>query len=159
VFNDANSNGVLDLANEKGITPWTLFLDANNNNQLDAGEVTKQTGNGGSFFFGDLEDGTYFVRQVIQSGFRKTLPGTGVNSYTVVVRAGQARSVSKNKDFGNTTNILLAGTVFNDVNSNGAKDGGEAGIPGVVININSPAGGATIATRTTDANGFWQVKG
>src|SRR5262249_40502457 len=77
-----------------------------------------------------------------------------VSGYDVAITGG---STASSKDFGDTTNILLAGTVYNDANSNGVQDNGELGIPGVVINVIS--NNTIVATRTTDAAGKWQVKG
>src|SRR5207253_2624152 len=87
------------------------------------------------------------------SPFRKTSPA-GASTYAVTL---PATTVAAGRDFGMTRNILLAGTVYNDTNSNGVKDAGEAGIVGVTVNIIS--NNVIVATRTTDANGFWQVKG
>src|SRR5207248_1675084 len=100
--------------------------------------------------------GTYHVKQVLTSGYRKTLPPSGTPGYDVTLASSQSAT---GKNFGDTTNVYLAGVVYNDLNSNGIKDAGEAGISGVTINVRSPIGGGIIASRTTDANGFWQVKG
>jgi hypothetical protein len=95
------------------------------------------------------------VKQQLQSGYRKTMPPAGTPGYDVNVSGASVNLLN----FGNTKNIFLAGTAYNDANSNGVKDAGEAALPGVVVTIKSPAGGATIATRTTDANGAWKVQG
>src|SRR5207248_842750 len=60
-------------------------------------------------------------------------------------------------DFGNTTNVLLAGKVFNDVNSNGIQDAGEEGLAGFMIVV--VANNTIIATRLTGSLGSWQIKG
>src|SRR4029078_374693 len=101
-----------------------------------------------------MHEDTYHEPRATQTGSRKTQPGAGTPGYNPVISGGNSIS---GQDFGDTTNVYLAGKAFNDVNGNGVQDGGEAGIPGVVVEIKSPAGGSTIATRTTDANGFWQV--
>jgi hypothetical protein len=108
----------------------------------------------GAYTFESLAAGTYYVRQNPIAGYRKTVPGSGISSYDVIVTGGE---VITNKNFGNTRNILIAGTVYNDINSNGTKDAGETGIAGVAIKIVS--NNQIIATRTTDASGIWQIKG
>jgi hypothetical protein len=153
VFNDSNSNGVMDGA-ECGVASWNLYLDTNNNNTKDAGEPSTTTNASGVYTFGGaIVDGTYRVKQQIQSGFRKTLPGTGIAGYDAALTGSQTAG----KDFGVTSNILLGGTCFNDMNSNGIQDAGEAPFAGITVDISS--NGSTVASRTTDANGKWQVKG
>lgn len=152
VFSDANSNGVRD-AGEAAMPGVVVYIDANNNAQLDAGERSAATFADGHYFFNDLAAGTYIVRQVLPAGHRRTSPSP--ESFRLITIAdGQYRS---GNDFGNTTNIRLAGKVFNDANANGVIDAGENGIAGVVVNIVS--NNAIVATRTTDASGGWQVKG
>jgi hypothetical protein len=46
----------------------------------------------------------------------------------------------------------ISGAVFNDPDGNGIREAGEAGIPGVTVNLNDDSG-AVVATTTTDANG------
>src|SRR5262249_51193438 len=139
---------------ENGLGGWTAYLDLNNNGQLDGNDIAQTTDADGYYQFTNLADGNYIVRRKLPAGYRKTLPGTGISSYDATITAA---STSGGNDSGLTTNILLAGAVFNDANSNGVKDAGETGIANVVVNIIS--NGSTIASRTTDANGFWQVKG
>ncbi len=152
VFNDTNSNGVKD-ASENGIADWTLYLDANNNGTKDAGEASAATDAFGNYAFGNLSAGTQRVRQVLTSGYRKTLPGSGTPGYEVTVGSGAITG----KNFGDTQKILIAGRAFNDVNSDGVQNAGEAALAGVTVQI--IANNVVIATRTTDANGLWQVKG
>ena len=47
----------------------------------------------------------------------------------------------------------LSGTVFNDANSNGIIDSGEAGISGATVNLKS--GSIVIDTQTTNASGYY----
>lgn len=151
LFNDPNSNGIQD-AGEEGLNQWTVYLDTNNNGLLDDLEPNTVTDAHGHYGFAGLANITYHVKQIQPIGFRKTLP-KDVSGYSVTLDNNRAADLN----FGNTSKILLAGYVFNDANSNGTQDGGELGIGGATVNIISD--GQIIATRTTDANGFWQVKG
>lgn len=45
----------------------------------------------------------------------------------------------------------ISGTVFEDLNGNGSRDGGEAGISGVTVQMANPLGGS--ASTTTDSSG------
>ena len=104
-----------------------VYIDSNGNGIADGGEQSDVTDSNGLYVLGGLSVGTHHVRQIIQTGYRKTLPGQGIPGYSVVLAAGQA---SSGNDFGNTTNILIAGTVYNDTNQNGILGCAEQGIAG-----------------------------
>src|SRR5205807_2545963 len=107
VWNDSNSNGSKDGV-EAGIVGWSVYLDTNNNNIKDPSETSTTTDASGNYSFTGLTDGTYHVKQQLTNGYRKTKPGAGIPGYDVTVAGGSA---SLGKDFGDTTNILLAGKV------------------------------------------------
>lgn len=151
VFNDPNSNGTRD-GGETNLSGWELYLDANNNGAKDPGETIATTNASGGFSFNNLALGTHRVRHVLKPGYRKTLPNAFAG-YDIAVSGQTVGGVN----FGFTTNIRLAGTIFNDGNSNGVRDAGEAAIAGVTVNVVS--NNTIVATRITDENGFWQVKG
>lgn len=50
------------------------------------------------------------------------------------------------------TAYSISGTAYDDAEGNAAKEAGEAGVAGVVVDLAQPAG-TTIANTTTDANG------
>jgi len=93
VFRDPNNNGKQDTG-EIGLAGWTVYLDANNNGKLDAGEKSVTTDSKGNYSF-IVPAGKYNLREVIKSGFVRTLPAAGV--YSVTVAAGQSVS---GKNFG-----------------------------------------------------------
>jgi Mg-chelatase subunit ChlD len=90
VFNDANSNGIFD-SNESKQSGWTL--------QLASGSITKSlvTDSTGAFSFVDLCDGTYSIKEILQPGWKQTVP-TNPNGYTFTITNGNS---STNKNFGN----------------------------------------------------------
>ena len=65
----------------------TVYIDANNNGVLDAGEVSAQADASGNFTLSGLPAGTYIVREAPQAGFFETSPQSGY--YTVNVLPGQ----------------------------------------------------------------------
>ena len=85
-FNDVNGDAVRDANgvdnidgnadDEVGLAGWTIFLDQNNNDILDSGEVSTVTGTTGAYTFSvtpdadksDTDNDPYFVREVQQSG-------------------------------------------------------------------------------------------
>jgi len=73
VWFDENSNSIRDGA-ETGLSTVGVYLDLNENGELDAGEPTTETNEQGVYKFTDLEPGTYVVREVLPEGFEYTSP-------------------------------------------------------------------------------------
>src|SRR5207249_2673617 len=87
---------------EVGISGRTLYIDANNNVLLDAGEKSVNTDASGNYNLSNLLAGTYKVRQILPAGWSQTFPlnGFGINA---TVTTGQTLA---NQNFGakqNTT--------------------------------------------------------
>jgi hypothetical protein len=76
VFIDANGNRKKD-SKESVVGQSLVFLDANNNGVLDAGEKSKLTDRKGRFSFSKLPAGTYLVRHVPVKGTRLGTPRSG----------------------------------------------------------------------------------
>lgn len=148
-FNDVNGNGVRDTG-EGGVAGVTIQL-RNSAGQLS----TTTTDSSGNFSFTGLAAGTYSISEVVPAGSVQTLPGGGA-AISVTLTAGQ-----------NATGILfgnqaaqpgsIAGSKFNDLNANGARDAGEPGIQGVSIQLKTPTG--QTLTATTDASGNFRFPG
>lgn len=72
-FNDANGDGVRN-ATEDVRSSVTVFLDQNNNGQLDGGEASTETDLNGQYTFANLNTGEYVVRQVVPEDTVTTTP-------------------------------------------------------------------------------------
>ncbi|WP_293341034.1 collagen binding domain-containing protein [Microcoleus sp. CAWBG58] len=117
-YNDFNANGRPD-GSDVPIPNWQIYLDLNNNNRIDGGEPSTLTNAQGNYIFANLPPGTYQVREVQQPNFRQTTP----NPAPITITSGTNAS---NINFGNNFNAgTIAGTKFNDINSNGRLDPGE----------------------------------
>ncbi|MEG3848710.1 SdrD B-like domain-containing protein [Microcoleus sp. herbarium19] len=127
-FNDLNANGINEPA-EPRVANWPIYIDLNNNNSQDANEPQTLTNPQGNFSFINLPQGTYFVREVPQPGFRQTTP----NPTPLTVGNG---TNATNISFGN---VLVTGNIsgvkFNDFNANGRLDPGEPPIASQQIYI------------------------
>jgi hypothetical protein len=118
-FCDRNGNATFD-AGELGITnainnkpaSVTVFLDNNNNGNLDAGESSAFVDSSGSYSFGSLSDGTYFIAEVVPTGYIRT-GGT----VSATVSGGGAIS---GKNLGNFPFVFDAGTNPAGINGNGS---------------------------------------
>lgn len=76
VWQDNNSNGIQD-SGESGIEGVTVYLDANDNQQFDLGEVAALTDQDGFYCFDGLFAGNYVVRELIPSNYEFTTPLAG----------------------------------------------------------------------------------
>ncbi|MEQ9482536.1 S8 family serine peptidase [Coleofasciculus sp. F4-SAH-05] len=74
-WNDIDGDGIWD-ANEPGLSNWTIYLDQNQNSQLDAGEVSTITDINGNYSFTGLTADTYTVAEVLLPGWQQTVPGS-----------------------------------------------------------------------------------
>ncbi len=148
-FNDLNGDGQKDTG-EPGLPGWTIFLDANNNGALDAGEANTTTAADGSYSFTNLGPGTYRVREVNQSGWTQTT----TNPADITTTSGDdVASV----DFGNFHSISISGRKFEDENGDGSGTG-DLGLGGWTIFLDANNNGALDAgepNTTTAADGSY----
>src|SRR5262249_13720619 len=136
---------VWDKATEPALNGWTVYIDVNNDNQLEAtgpnAEPFTTTGitdlNGDGLITGDeigyyrffVTPGTYTIREVPQTGWAQTAPNNAQGEYSVTLANGQS---AHNLDFGNTQNFSISGTKYLDANGDG-KTTGDAGLGGFTI--------------------------
>ena len=72
-WHDLNEDGVFNN-NESGIEGWTIYLDSNQNGQLDEGETSTVTNTDGFYSFSDLGFGTYTVAEQAEPRWNQTYP-------------------------------------------------------------------------------------
>lgn len=115
-YEDKNGNGGRD-ADEPRIEDFIIFLDTNNNDILDDGEPFRETDDEGFYSFENLTPGTYIVREVLQSGWIQTYPGSSSGSkHTVTVTSGEDE---ENLNFGNFELVDISGFKWDDTNGDG----------------------------------------
>ena len=125
VFNDLNADAIRSvdsatgLFSEPGLSGWTVFVDLNLNNALDASDLSTTTDAAGAYNFLSLNAGDYEVIEVLPPGWDVS-PTKDVKQ-TVAVTGGNETVAA---DFANFTvlNGSISGTVWNDLNRNGARD-------------------------------------
>jgi serine-aspartate repeat-containing protein C/D/E len=79
VFLDSNQNGQLDPGETATVSDVRLFVDLNNNGVLDPGEPStvassRTFSSPSTYTFEDLDAGTYIIRAILPSGFTFTTP-------------------------------------------------------------------------------------
>jgi subtilisin-like proprotein convertase family protein len=72
-WSDVDGDGRLE-SGEPLLANWTIYLDANHNARLDAGEVTTPTDASGAYRFSNLPAGNYLIGAVPRPGYRQTFP-------------------------------------------------------------------------------------
>lgn len=97
-FEDYDGNRVKG-ENEPLLAGWTIYLDLNNNAQLDPGEPSSVTDVNGHYQFDSLSFGSYYVREVNQPGWIETTPYHNNASWYVTLSAEQSEVMDV--DFGN----------------------------------------------------------
>jgi protocatechuate 3,4-dioxygenase beta subunit len=176
VFRDANNNGVFDNGESPIANVPVELLDGAGNPVLRNGQpITGTTDANGNYLFTGLLPGTYIVRITAPAGLTSstgqfgsptgpfepapgTLTGNRDNGTTTAGRIQTAPIVvtqdNLDFDFGLFPLLSLGDLVWSDVNNNGLRDAGEAGIPGVVVNlIGLDAQNAGTLTATTGSDG------
>ncbi|WP_292231552.1 SdrD B-like domain-containing protein, partial [Mesorhizobium sp.] len=160
-FNDLNADGVWE-AGEPALAGWTIYIDANNNNTLDAGEPFAVTDANGYYKF-TVTPGTYTIREQPQAGWTQDAPNNAQGEFTITVAAGQN---SHNNDFGNFQLGSISGHKYLDADGSLATTGDRTAVQGWTITLYNDANhnnvadaGEQVAQTTTDVNGLYQFTG
>jgi hypothetical protein len=140
VFNDLNKNNQRDTS-EPGIQNWRVSLSGGNS---DSASIL--TDINGFFRFSGLDSGTYAINEEQRSGYLQTYPASG--SYSASI--GATDTVG-GRNFGNFQSCSINGNVYNDLNSNGIKDGNEPDLPGWLVRLYGPRNDSMV----TDPNGAY----
>ena len=155
VFEDNDGDGIHD-ANEGPLAGWTVFNDVDNDRSLDPGETRVLSGANGTYSILVPAGETARIREVVMPGWRRTAPSSGV--FIINVALGQNFT-----NFNFLNQALpggIRGTKFNDLDGNGQRDPGEAGIQGVVIYVDLNKDGkigVLEPAATTDSNGNYTI--
>ena len=174
VWTDTNNNGIQD-AGEPGIAGVTVQLF-----QGAALAGTTTTDSAGQYLFVGLAPNTpYEIRlataQPVLGGATLVAANAGTNdsidsdatvsSGTAIIplTTGTGGTNDHTFDFGFTATAAatfsLGNTVWDDANNNGLRDAGEAGVPGVLVELLDGTGIATGQTATTDGSGTYAFTG
>jgi protocatechuate 3,4-dioxygenase beta subunit len=143
VWADTNADGKKD-AGEDGLEDWTIFLSGEE-------ALSGTTDSDGRYAFEGLRPGTYTVAQSLRDGWGQSVPADGV--YTVVVQSGD----EEEKQFGNYAFGTVSGTVWEDMNGDGARagDGSDGGLTGWTVTLGNEADTFLVQSMVTGAGGSY----
>ncbi len=108
VWNDINGDGIKGNG-EPTLPNWTVYLDTNNNNLLDAGETSTLSDSQGTYTFNDLRPGNYNVAQVVQDGWKQTYPIINITttaSTAEIFTPSDPLSITSNTPATTATNLI-----------------------------------------------------
>jgi len=126
VYHDVNLSASYN-AGEPGLESWMVFLDANGNGVMDAGEAWAVTGADGRYTFDNVPPGTHRVTRVLDDGWAPTSAPSGV--WQVTVNVGQTVT----RHFGHRPVSTLRGVVYHDLNQSQNRNAGEPALAGVTV--------------------------
>ena len=135
--------------NPSGTGEWEQFTITSDPNEI-VGDVTGATAD---YFYaeGPLPAGTYMLEQSGVDMFN--MNALRIPSY--VLCEGERTDPNEPPPICNPLRPYIVGdTVFNDMDGDGVQDGGEPGIPGVVVNL-LDSSGEQILTTTTGSGGTY----
>ncbi|HEX8053828.1 MAG TPA: SdrD B-like domain-containing protein, partial [Thermoleophilaceae bacterium] len=123
-FDDLNADGVRE-GGEPGVGGRTVWVDYDNDGVRDAAEPSDVTDGSGAYSIDRVRLGGFRVRQEPATGWTCSAPAGC--SHRVDFAAG---TDTTDRDFGAWRPGSVSGTVFDDLDRGGDRDGGEPGLSG-----------------------------
>ena len=114
--------------------------------------VTTTTDASGLYTFTNLIPGSYTIVEGTPVGYESTGDVDGANDDTIHLTLTSGNDVT-GQNFWDRPGGSIGDFVWYDTNGNGVQDGGEPGIPGVVISLTNSVG--AVVTTTTNASGLY----
>jgi hypothetical protein len=155
VYTDTDHDGIRD-SGEATVSNAVVFLDANGNSTLDAGELSDTTDASGAFSITSNANGLFTLRAVLPSGFS--------SSTTAAINLSGGNTVTSNvglRPASASTGGTVTGFVFADVNpQNNTRDAGESGVRNVTVWLDLDGDGkldSNEPTDVTDGNGAFSL--
>jgi hypothetical protein len=148
VYNDLNGNGVMN-SGEPALTKWTINLL----NSLGTVVSSVTTGGTGTYSFANLGPGKWTIQEVNQSGWYQTQPVNPPGIYSFAAVSGSNQT---GLNYGNFQTITVSGSVYNDLNGDGKKQGNEPGLANWTVELLNTSGNV-VSQVTTDSKGNYTI--
>jgi uncharacterized repeat protein (TIGR01451 family) len=146
-YNDLDSSGSL-TAGDVPLPGWTIILSGTTDSGRSV-STTKVTGADGSYAFTNVENGTYQVREILNSGWINTTP--------LSINMALAGAGAQGVDFFNRGNLSVSGTKYSDLDASGSLTAGDVSLPGWTITLSGTTSlGRTVSsTAVTGSDGSY----
>ncbi|MBX7105635.1 MAG: MBG domain-containing protein [Gemmataceae bacterium] len=144
-WNDLNGNGVRDVVagtgafSDPGVGGRVVFIDLNGNGLLDGTEPNATSAADGSYSIPGVMPGSVRVIEEAKANWRYTAPLTG--TYTISLKNAENFTGVNFGSFAQQ-DANIRGTVFFDMDHNGVRTGGERGLDGITVYLDSNNNGA-----------------
>ena len=157
VISDRNDNGALDAAaGDTALAGAGLSLSGTDlaGNSVSASTTTATDG---TYSFAGIPAGSYTVTETTPTGYDDGIDTPGTNAVSggndvssITLGLGDS---SVGNDFAEVPAASLAGSVFEDTDNDGTKDGGESGISGVAVALTGTDDGGNAVSFATSTAG------
>ena len=149
LFDDADFDGSAYEAGDAFLAGRAVYADLDDDGVKDAAEPDVTTDGGGAYALAGLAPGSYTVRPVTPAGWACAYPGTCAQMITVT-----SGSATTGRDFGLYLGASVAGTVFEDLDADGAaQEAGEGGLAGQRLYLDANADGTRQVSEPTTLTG------
>jgi len=166
VFEDNNNDGIQAPPSERGIAGVTITITGRDlfGNAVNTTATTDVNGqyvftglrpsDAAGYTVTETQPPAYLDGRTIAGGVGGTVSNNVISA--IVLTAGSA-SVVGGYNFAELRPAAISGIVYNDLNNNGTRDGGEPGIAGTIIRLTGTddRGSAVVLNTTTDASGAY----
>jgi len=153
VWEDLDGDGQWDNG-ESELQGWRVFVDFNLDGELTSDERWTVTNASGEWRIDELSDGSYSIREVPQSNWRRTYPG-GEAGHPVGLVPGQEIG---DLNFGNQHLLpSIFGVVWEDLDGDGKQDPGEPGLDDILVSVYIDDGDGVFEPDGDDAVGASQL--
>ena len=137
-------------------TGVTVYLDSNDNGVLDSGEPSTVTTSSGAYSFTKLAPASYYLRQVVPSGYSQTSPANTPSLVTV----GSGQNVTGENFTDTATTVTKTASIAGTVSK--VVSGVTSGFAGVTVYLDNDSSG-TLNTgdtsTTTSSTGSYSFTG
>jgi uncharacterized repeat protein (TIGR01451 family) len=155
-WDDADGDGIGPETGEAGLAGFTVWVDYDGDNAIDAGEPSATSVTGGAYAIAGVRAGSWTLRQAPNGAYACTQPSPC--SYALVLGSNGSAT---GRSFGNYVARSVSGTVFDDRDADGVgPEAGESGLQGWVVYADSNNNAALDAgepTATSNSLGVYNL--
>jgi ELWxxDGT repeat protein len=156
VFDDANIDGIYG-AGDAAFAGVRVFLDLNGNGFWSADEPSARSTSDGSYRIENVPEGQYVAR-IVQIGAGYYLTASAATGARLRIDEGAVRSAQFGMHF-EPRDAVIRGTIFDDRDTDGLHDRGEAGFAGLAVYLDANGNGVLDTgelSAVTDSTGYFK---
>lgn len=145
IFTDLDGDGVQGPA-DPGLEGWQVYADLNNNNALDAGDISATTDASGSYTLSNVPYSNVSIHEVVLAGYTPINHAGGKMSFLLLNGENRSGITFANRE---PVDFTISGMAFFDANKDGVHDPLERGLSGITVYLDSNNNGSLDAGEPT----------